>query len=157
MKSLLLAPVLASLVHPDISVESFEREVAVPLAAFAIVEGTPLVELVPVSQFVPIVVNQDDDARVQILREDLEDIAADLMAAQRAVESVAEQRDQVRAEASALAKANHEMRKELKTSREEMEKARREADKDRDRLIAEQGVDVNDTGTRIELIRRHTG
>ena len=127
MKSLLLAPVLASLVHPDISVESFEREVAVPLAAFAIVEGTPLVELVPVSQFVPIVVNQDDDARVQILREDLEDIAADLMAAQRAVESVAEQRDQVRAEASALAKANHEMRKELKTSREEMEKARREA------------------------------
>ena len=67
----------------------FEREVAVPLAAFAIVEATPLVELVPVSQFVPIVVNQDDNARVQILREDLEDIAADLMAAQRAAPSAA--------------------------------------------------------------------
>ena len=127
MKSLLLAPALASLVHPDISVESFEREVAVPLAAIAAVEDPPLVELDPVFQFVPIVVNQDDDVRVQILRQDLEDIAADLVATRRAVELVAEQRDQARKEVSALARANHEMRKELKASREEMEQARREA------------------------------
>ena len=127
MKSLLLAPVLASLVHPDIPPESYETEVAGPLAAFAAVEDSPLVELVPVAQFVPIGVNQDDDARVQILREDLEDIAADLMAAQRAVEAVAEQRDQAREEVGALARANHEMRQERKAFREEMEKAHREA------------------------------
>ena len=51
----------------------------------------------------------------------------------------------------------HEEGAEAALARVDTEKARREADKDRDRLLAEQGVDVNDTGTRIELIRRHTG
>jgi hypothetical protein len=35
------------------------------------------------------------------------------------------------------------------------EKAAREAERDRQRLLARQGDDVNDAGTRIELIRRH--
>jgi (E)-4-hydroxy-3-methylbut-2-enyl-diphosphate synthase len=51
----------------------------------------------------------------------------------------------------------HEEGVEAALARVDTEKARREAEKDRDRLLAEQGDDVNDAGTRIELIRRHTG
>jgi hypothetical protein len=40
-------------------------------------------------------------------------------------------------------------------ARVDTEKAAREAERDRQRLLAEQGDDVNDTGTRIALIRRH--
>jgi (E)-4-hydroxy-3-methylbut-2-enyl-diphosphate synthase len=50
----------------------------------------------------------------------------------------------------------HEEGAEAALARVDTEKARREADKDRDRLLAEQGDDANDAGTRIELIRRHT-
>ncbi len=99
----------------------------IPLVAIAVVEDPPLVELAPDPGVVPIVADQDEDARVQTLRQDLAGIAANLMAAQRAVETMAEQRDQARGEVSALAMANHEMLKERKVFREEMEKARREA------------------------------
>ena len=125
MKSLLLAPALVSLVQPDIVVESVETEVPIPLVAVAV--DPPLVELAPDPGVVPIAVVQDEDARVQTLRQDLEGIAANLMAAQRAVETMAEQRDQARGEVGALAMANQEMLKEMKVFREEMEKARREA------------------------------
>jgi hypothetical protein len=40
-------------------------------------------------------------------------------------------------------------------ARVDTEKAAREAERDRQRLLAQQGDDVDDTGTRIELIRRH--
>lgn len=125
MKSLLLAPALVSLVQPDIVVESVETEVPIPLVAVAV--DPPLVELAPDPGVVPIAVVQDEDARVQTLRQDLEGIAANLMAAQRAVETMAEQRDQARGEVGALAMANQEMLKEMKVFREKMEKARREA------------------------------
>jgi len=46
---------------------------------------------------------------------------------------------------------------EAALARVDTERAEREAARDRDRLLAEQGEDANDTGTRIELIRRHTG
>ena len=127
MKSLLLAPALVSLVQPDIVIGSVETEMPIPLVAIAVVEDPPLVELAPDPGVVPIVADQDEDARVQTLRQDLAGIAANLMAAQRAVETMAEQRDQARGEVSALAMANHEMLKERKVFREEMEKARREA------------------------------
>ena len=103
MKSLLLAPALVSLVQPDIVVESVETEVPIPLVAVAV--DPPLVELAPDPGVVPIAVVQDEDARVQTLRQDLEGIAANLMAAQRAVETMAEQRDQARGEVGALAVA----------------------------------------------------
>jgi len=127
MKSLLLAPALVSLVQPDIVVESVETEMPIPLVAIAVVDDPPLVELAPDPGAVPVAGNQDEEARVQNLRQDLEGIAANLMAAQRAVETMAEQRDQARGEVSALARANHEMLQEMKVFREEMEKARREA------------------------------
>ncbi|MEC8815633.1 MAG: flavodoxin-dependent (E)-4-hydroxy-3-methylbut-2-enyl-diphosphate synthase, partial [Actinomycetota bacterium] len=41
-------------------------------------------------------------------------------------------------------------------ARVDTEKAAREAERDRERLLAEQGEDANDTSSRIELIRRHT-
>jgi (E)-4-hydroxy-3-methylbut-2-enyl-diphosphate synthase len=50
----------------------------------------------------------------------------------------------------------HEEGAEAALARVDTEKARREAEKDRDRLLAEQGDDANDSSTRIELIRRHT-
>ncbi len=50
----------------------------------------------------------------------------------------------------------HEEGAEAALARVDTEKARREAEKDRDRLLAEQGDDANDAGTKIELIRRHT-
>lgn len=50
----------------------------------------------------------------------------------------------------------HEEGAEAALARVDTEKAQREADKDRDRLLADQGDDVDDAGTRIELIRRHT-
>ena len=50
----------------------------------------------------------------------------------------------------------HEEGAEAALARVDTEKARREAEKDRDRLLAEQGDDANDAGTRIKLIRRHT-
>ncbi len=127
MKSLLLAPALVSLVQPDIVVESVETEMPIPLVAIAVVDDPPLVELAPDPGAVPVAGNQDEEARVQNLRQDLEGIAANLMAAQRAVETMAEQRDQARGEVSALTRANHEMLQEMKVFREEMEKARREA------------------------------
>jgi chromosome segregation ATPase len=127
MKSLLLAPALVSLVQPDIVVESVETEMPIPLVAIAVVDDPPLVELAPDPGAVPVAGNQDEEARVQNLRQDLEGIAANLMAAQRAVETMAEQRDQARGEVSALTRANHEMLQEMKVFREEMETARREA------------------------------
>ena len=45
---------------------------------------------------------------------------------------------------------------EAALARVDTEKAEREATRDRDRLLAEQGEDANDAGSRIELIRRHT-
>ena len=44
---------------------------------------------------------------------------------------------------------------EAALARVDTEKAAREAERDRQRLLARQGDDVNDAGTRIELIRRH--
>ena len=44
---------------------------------------------------------------------------------------------------------------EAALARVDTEKAAREAERDRQRLLAEQGEDVNDAGTRIDLIRRH--
>ena len=44
---------------------------------------------------------------------------------------------------------------EAALARVDTEKAAREAERDRQRLLAQQGDDVDDTGTRIELIRRH--
>ncbi|MDE0928004.1 MAG: flavodoxin-dependent (E)-4-hydroxy-3-methylbut-2-enyl-diphosphate synthase [Acidimicrobiales bacterium] len=41
-------------------------------------------------------------------------------------------------------------------ARVDVDRAEREAARDRDRLLASQGVDANDSGTRIEMIRRHT-
>ena len=41
-------------------------------------------------------------------------------------------------------------------ARVDIDRAEREAARDRDRLLASQGVDANDSGTRIEMIRRHT-
>jgi len=127
MKSLLLAPVLLSLVQPDTVVESVETEVPIPLVATAVVEDPPLVELAPDPGVVPIAVDQEEDARVQTLRQDLAEIAGNLLAAQRAVETMAEQRDEARDEARNLVMANHEILKEMKVFREEMGKARREA------------------------------
>ncbi len=43
---------------------------------------------------------------------------------------------------------------EAALARVDLEKAAREADKDRDRLLADQGADANDDGTRVDLIRR---
>ncbi|MEE2630441.1 MAG: 4-hydroxy-3-methylbut-2-en-1-yl diphosphate synthase, partial [Actinomycetota bacterium] len=40
-------------------------------------------------------------------------------------------------------------------ARVDTETAARAAERDRPRLLARQGDDVNDAGTRIELIRRH--
>ena len=45
---------------------------------------------------------------------------------------------------------------EAALARVDTEKAAREAERDRERLLAEQGEDANDTSSRIELIRRHT-
>ena len=39
-------------------------------------------------------------------------------------------------------------------ARVDTEKATREAEKDRQRLLAEQGDDANDAGTRVDLIRK---
>lgn len=41
-------------------------------------------------------------------------------------------------------------------ARVDIDRAEREAARDRDRLLASQGVDANDSGTRIEMTRRHT-
>ena len=49
----------------------------------------------------------------------------------------------------------HEEGAEAALARVDTERARREAEKDRDHLLAEQGEDANDSATRIELIRRH--
>jgi len=46
---------------------------------------------------------------------------------------------------------------EAALARVDTEKAEREAARDRERLLVEQGEDANDAGTRIELIRRQTG
>ena len=43
---------------------------------------------------------------------------------------------------------------EAALARVDLEKAKREADKDRAALLAEQGADANDAGTRIDLIRK---
>lgn len=128
MKSLLLAPFLVSFANTDYSVESIETEVATPLVAIATVVDRPIVELANVPEFVPIVAQDGEDERVLALRQDLEDLAANLVATQRSVETVAEQRDQAREEVRALAKANHEMLKEMKAFRQEMETARAEGE-----------------------------
>ncbi len=44
---------------------------------------------------------------------------------------------------------------EAALARVDTEKAAREAERDRQRLLAEQCEDVNDAGNRIDLIRRH--
>ena len=73
MKSLLLAPALVSFVTTENAVETVESAAPTPLVAIATVEDRPLIELTK-TDFVPIVAAEDEEARVQALRQDLEDV-----------------------------------------------------------------------------------
>ena len=132
MKSLLLAPALVSFVNTDLTVESSDtKPLVTELVAIAKVEDNrPIVEL-PIEQpFVEVAVEQEvDEERLRLLQAEMEDLANDLEETRGAVENVAKERDQAREEVRALANANHEMLKEMKTFREEMERARAEAAK----------------------------
>ena len=44
---------------------------------------------------------------------------------------------------------------EAALARVDVQRAEREAARDRERLLEEQGQDVNDSGTRIEMIKKH--
>jgi (E)-4-hydroxy-3-methylbut-2-enyl-diphosphate synthase len=44
---------------------------------------------------------------------------------------------------------------EAALARVDVQRAEREAARDRERLLAEQGEDANDSGTRIEMIKKH--
>ena len=127
MKSLILAPVLASLANTDAAAWSPGEELAAPLRAIASVEDPPLIELEAGSRFTSVATNEDEGMRVQALRQEVEKLGARLIATQHSVETVAQQRDQAREEVRALTKANHDMLKEMKVFREEMKMARRDA------------------------------
>ena len=51
----------------------------------------------------------------------------------------------------------HEHGAEAALARVDTDRAAREAERDREGLLAEQGDDANDAGARIEEIRRRTG
>ena len=127
MKRLFLVALPVCLANTDATAEPPRKGLAAPLLACGSVEDPPLIQLEAPAQFVSLAASRDEEAGVRILRQELEDLAASLVATQRSMEMVAEQRDRAREEVRALVKANHDMLKEMKVFREEMRTARQEA------------------------------
>ena len=124
MKSLSVASALIILAHTVLAEGLQGNDTLNSLIKISSVEDTPLVFV----GFDPCPTEQESESEVQDLRQDLRGAGARLHEARRAMEAVAEERDEARGEVSALTMANHRMLMEIRKLQKEREQALQEGE-----------------------------
>ena len=124
MKSLSVASALIILAHTVLAEGLQGNDTLNSLIKISSVEDTPLVFV----GFDPCPTEQESESEVQDLRQDLRGAGARLHEARRAMEAVAEERDEARGEVSALTMANHRMLMEIRKLQKEKEQALQEGE-----------------------------
>lgn len=124
MKSLSVASALIILAHTVLAEGLQGNDTLNSLIKISSVEDTPLVFV----GFDPCPTEQESESEVQDLRQDLWGAGARLHEARRAMEAVAEERDEARGEVSALTMANHRMLMEIRKLQKEKEQALQEGE-----------------------------
>ncbi|MEO1825247.1 MAG: hypothetical protein ABGZ31_06020 [Roseibacillus sp.] len=124
MKSLPVASALIILAHTVLAEGVEGNETLNSLIKISSVEDAPLVLV----GFDPCFKEQESKSEVQDLRQDLRGAGARLQEARRAMEAVAEERDEARGEVSALTMANHRMLMEIRKLQKEKEQALQEGE-----------------------------
>ena len=124
MKSLPVASALIILAHTALAEGVEGNETLNSLIKISSVEDAPLVFV----GFDPCPTEQESESEVQDLRQDLRGAGARLQEARRAMEAVAEERDEARGEVSALTMANHRMLMEIRKLQKEKEQALQEGE-----------------------------
>lgn len=124
MKSLSVASALIILAHTVLAEGLQGNDTLNSLIKISSVEDTPLVFV----GFDPYPKEQESESEVQDLRQDLRGAGARLHEARRAMEAVAEERDEARGEVSALTMANHRMLMEIRKLQKEKEQALQEGE-----------------------------
>ena len=124
MKSLSVASALIILAHTVLAEGVEGNETLNSLIKISSVEDAPLVLV----GFDPWSKEQESKSEVQDLKQDLRGAGARLHEARRAMEAVAEERDEARGEVSALTMANHRMLMEIRKLQKEKEQALQEGE-----------------------------